>query len=79
MPTTPATKDDLRTATREIIDHFNQSQAAQDQSMRERFDQVDAQLKAIMELLAMRQEIHNLVRELKGKGIELDPARIFVS
>lgn len=78
------TKQDLQTAverveqgmtanTREIISHFNQSQGTQNQ----RLEEMDAKLDAIMEMLATRKELHNLVRALKAKGISLEESEIF--
>jgi len=42
---------------------------------------IDQQVKldAIMQALAMRQEVRNLVRELKLRGVDLDATKIFVS
>lgn len=80
-PRLPVTRDELHDslshATREIISHFNQSQGSQDEWIRRRFDQVDAKLDAMTEMLAMRQELRSLVRELKAQGITLDESRIF--
>lgn len=68
--------------TKEIIGHFNKSQGYQN----ERMDQIDDQLAeinvkldAITKMLVMRQEMHNLIRELGKKGIALDESQIFVS
>lgn len=68
---TMATKEDIRGA----ISHFNKSQGLQN----ERFDRIDAKLEAIMEMLTMRQEMHNLIRELRGQGLTLDESKIFVA
>ncbi|MBI3956783.1 MAG: hypothetical protein HY340_02235 [Candidatus Kerfeldbacteria bacterium] len=79
----PLTEDAFNTrltgAVREIISHFNQSQGGQTQQFNERFDQVDAKLAAIMEMLAMRQELRNLLRELKASGIAIDESKVLVS
>lgn len=45
----------------------------------ERLDQMDTKLDAIMEMLAMRKEMQNLIRQLKIQGIVLDETKIFVS
>lgn len=71
--------------TREIIGHFNESQGLQNErmdsierNMGEQFAEVNVKLDAITEMLAMRQEIRNLIRELRDKGIALDESKIFV-
>ncbi len=68
--------------TRTIIGHFNKGQVLQNERMNhmdERFDQVDVKLDAIIEMLTMKREMRNLVRELGKKGIALDESQIFVS
>ena len=52
--------------------------------LHKRFDTTDktltqhgTKLDAIMESVATRKEVHNLVRELKAQGIELDDTKIF--
>lgn len=79
MSSQPASKTDvaalLTAQTREIIGHFNQSQGLQN----ERLDKVDAKIDAIMEMLATRRELQNLVNELQAKGMALDLSRIFVA
>ncbi|MFA6587783.1 MAG: hypothetical protein WCT08_01805 [Patescibacteria group bacterium] len=77
-------KDDIR----QVISHFNKSQGEQNRRLDSidtrldafdiRFDSVDTRLEAIMSMLATRKEMHNLVRELKNQGINLEEARIFV-
>lgn len=54
--------------TKEIIGHFNKSQGFQN----ERMDQMDSKLDAIIEMLTMKREMRNLVRELAKQGITLD-------
>ena len=76
-PSTPASKDNLRSSTREIIDHFNQSQDKQSTWIKEEFDKVHVELEAIKQLLVYRQELHNLVRELKAQGMTLNESKIF--
>ena len=58
-----------------FVKHFNQSQFEQN----ERLDTMDAKLDAMMDMLATRKEMHNLVREPKSSGIRLDESKIFVS
>lgn len=83
-------KNDLREEmaenTRTIINHFNQSQGLQNEridQMEQRFDQqfaeINVKLDAITKMLVMRQEMHNLVRELRGQGLKLDESKIFVA
>lgn len=45
----------------------------------DRLDGMDIKLDAIMESLATRKEVQNLVRQLKAQGIVLDESKIFVS
>jgi len=40
---------------------------------------VDIKLDAVMELLATRKQLHNLVRELRAQGLTLDEERISTS
>lgn len=42
-----------------------------------RLDEHDAKLDAILEAVATRRELQNLVRELKAQGINLDETKIF--
>ncbi|MBI4092875.1 MAG: hypothetical protein HY420_03040 [Candidatus Kerfeldbacteria bacterium] len=74
----------IKRNTREIVAHFNASQGEQNKWIKgefekvdQRFDEIRVELEAIKEMLAMKQELRNLVRELKAKGIELDESRIF--
>lgn len=74
----------IKENTREIVAHFNTGQGEQNRWIKERFEKVDqrfdeiaVELEAIKEMLVMRQEFRNLIRELKTKGIELDESRIF--
>ncbi len=71
--------------TREIIGHFNKSQGFQNERMEkefstihEEFAEVRVKLDAITEMLAMRQEMRNLIRELRSQGLTLDESKIFV-
>lgn len=64
----------IRGDIRELTSHFNRSQAEQN----DRLDEMDAKLDAIMEMLAMRKELKNLVRELRAHGIAIDAAKVFV-
>lgn len=57
-----------------FVKHFNDSQFEQN----DRLDTIDTKLDAMMEMLATRKEMHNLVRELKVNGLKLDPSKIFV-
>lgn len=47
-------------------------------AMRERFDRIDVELSAIKSMVVIRQELNNLVSQLKGQGIKLDEDKIFV-
>lgn len=47
--------------------------------MKDGFEGVHAELEAIKELVAVRKELQNLVRELKTQGLALDESRIFVA
>lgn len=61
--------------TRDIISHFHQSQGLQN----ERMDRMDAKLDAIVEMLTMKREMRNLIRELKAQGMVLDESKIFIA
>ncbi len=66
----------------DIISHFNKSQGLQNDRL-ERIEQevleANTKLNAIMDALATRQEVRNLVRELRGQGLTLDESKIFVA
>lgn len=75
---TMATKEDIRG----VISHFNKSQGLQNKQLgRVEQDLLEAntKLNAIMDALATRQEVRNLVRELRGQGLKLDESKIFVA
>ncbi len=72
--------------TKDIISHFNQSQGMQnvrmdrmEARMDEQFAEVNVKLDAIMKMLVMRQEMHNLVGQLREQGMTLDETKIFVT
>ena len=72
----------IRGDIRDFVRHFNASQAAQNERINDidaHLDEVDIKLDAIMESVATRKEMHNLLRELKHEGIKLDSTRIFVT
>ncbi len=62
-------KVDLKEQFTAIKDQFN--------SIRERFDRIDVELSALKEMVAVRQELNNLVIQLRGQGIEVDESKIF--
>lgn len=66
-----ATKDDIR----DVIKHFNQSQGLQN----EHLHQMDAKIDAVIEMLAMRRELHNLVRVLKEQGVRINESEVFIT
>lgn len=70
-----ASKRDLQALRQEMNERFQ----AMQQEMNVRFEQVDIKLDAMLELLAHRKELYNLVRELKAKGVEIDETKVFVS
>ncbi len=72
--------------TKDVIRHFNQSQSVQTRHFAERFDgvdqrleEVDTKLDALMEMVAVRKELHNLVTALRKQGIALEESEIFVA
>lgn len=79
-------RQEMTDNTRTIIDHFNKSQGFQNQRMdqmergfNDQFGEVNVKLDAIIKMLVMRQEMHNLIRELKSQGMVLDESKIFVA
>jgi len=79
----------IQKAVTDVGRHFNQSIGTLKQEMDERFDKVDERLveigddvrllkRAVLDLAA-DAHLHNLVRELRAKGIELDESKIFLS
>jgi hypothetical protein len=80
----PLAKKDLQDIG-QLIDAKNQAQtrdiydriAQTEKRFEQRFESVDQQLEAIKESLVFRQELHNLVRELKAQGIKLDEGKVF--
>ena len=88
MPSTPATKADLaafgdglretiRENTREIIQHFNKSQSAQNEQLDAMAEDISKIKVAVVDLLATDRHLHNLVRELKAQNIPIDEGKIF--
>ena len=82
----PLTQDYLDSrltgAVREIIGHFNKSQGEQNKKLdahSKQLEEIDVKVTAIMEQLALRQELQNLVRELRAHGVAIDPSRVFVT
>lgn len=70
---------------RDLNTNFNQSQGYQNERMgkeftaiHEEFAEVRVKLDAITEMLAMRQKMRNLTRELRSQGLTLDESKIFV-
>lgn len=43
------------------------------------FTEVNAKLDALMEMVAVRQEVRNLVREPRAKGVEIDSEKVFLA
>lgn len=69
---------------------FNKSQGLQNERMDREFKEVNTKLDTVAEdvskiklgvldLMGTDRHMHNLVRELKGKGIALDERKIFAS
>ncbi len=73
----PVTKDDLRVATREIIDHFNKSQSEQNQQLGAIAEDVAKIKLAVIDLLATDRHLHNLVAALQRQGIKLSETEVF--
>jgi hypothetical protein len=61
--------------TKEIVQHFNKSQTAQN----DRFTVIEAKLDSIMDELATRKELRNLVGELKRQGVQIQEEKVFVT
>ncbi|MEK7538127.1 MAG: hypothetical protein AAB619_04120 [Patescibacteria group bacterium] len=81
-----ASEQRIRSSITDLARHFTGSLGKEREHTDRRFDEVNsnfdevnAKLDAITEMLAMRQEMQNLIRELKAKGIILDESKIFVS
>lgn len=82
MPLTKKDLADIRAALRpdfNAIEHRFDLAKQEFSGVNQRLDTVDAKLEAITEMLTTREEVRNLVRELRKRGIELDEQRIFVS
>ncbi len=60
----------------QVDERFNQTDERLDH-MDERLGTMDAKLDALLEAVATRRELHNLVRELKARGVTLDESKIF--
>lgn len=75
-------REEMAENTRTIISHFNQSQGLQNgrlEHIEDELAEVHVKLDAITKMLVMRQEMHNLIRELKAHGMALDESKIFVA
>lgn len=59
--------------------HMSLSFAQERQYTDNQFVEVNTKLDAIMESVATRKEMHNLVRELKHQGIQIDSSKVFVA
>lgn len=71
--------------TKDIIGHFNKSQGFQNERMGEMDRKLDVLVEdvskvklAVVDLLATDKHLHNLVRELRAQGLQLDESKIFV-
>lgn len=71
---------------RDLNTNFVKSQGLQNERMdkefgeiHEEFAEVNVKLDAITKMLVMRQEMHNLIGQLRGQGIVLDESKIFVT
>lgn len=80
------TKADLDAALATIAARFDGLEAGIKRDTQEqlaavhgRFDQVQVQLDALQESVAVRQELRRLVAQLRTKGIQLDEAAIFMA
>ena len=69
-----STRAELKGDIRELVHHFSEGQGKQNETLRE----IELKVSAILEMGAVRQEVINLVRELKAKGVPIDERRIFV-
>ncbi len=75
----------IESSVTDLARHMTLSFGTQRAYMDGRFDTIDGQftevnikLDAIMESVATRKEMHNLVRELKHQGIQIDASKVFV-
>lgn len=74
---------------RDLNTNFNKSQGLQNErlggvekrlgTIEQEVLEANTKLNAIMDALATRQEVRNLVRELRGQGLTLDESKIFVA
>ncbi len=48
------------------------------EAVEDRLGKVEVRVEAMMKMLAMREELHNLVRVLKQNGLKIDEAAVFV-
>jgi hypothetical protein len=72
-------RSEMRQNTQELMVHFNQSQAVQNEKLDALAEDMSKVKLAVVDLLATDKHMHNLVRELQGQGIALDEKRIFAS
>lgn len=79
----------IRVGTQDIVDHFNRSQAAQNKRLEELSDDlrsandrlvvVETKVDTVLDELATRKELRNLVGELKKHGVPIQADKVFVS
>jgi len=66
-------------SVKENIRYLARTQAQGFSKVNDHLARHDVELEAIKEMVGTRKEMHNLVHELKNKGIRLDESKIFVS
>ncbi len=72
----------IQESIRGLNTNFNKGQGVQNgrfDRLEERLESVDVKLEAIIEMLAMRKELHNLVRVLKAQGVQINESEVFVN
>ena len=66
MPdSSPITQAHLRSAVKDIVGHFNESQEKQN----ERLESIETKIDAITEMLALKKDVERLERSLLRKGV----------
>lgn len=71
-------REDVSTLSKRMDDGFHAVDRRFD-TIDKQFIEVNTKLDAIMEMVAVRQEVRNLVRELKDKGVDIDAEKIFLA
>lgn len=68
----------IQSSITDLARHMTASFGHERQHTDHQFTEVNVKLDAIMESVVIRKEVHNLVREIKRNGLDIDDSKVFV-